>query len=217
MHASAHTHTTLTHTTLAQTQIQYRFTQEVQFGHAGAKSGGEAESAQAKNAALAAAGAIVPSSFEDFEPTIARVFRELRARGEVPPAPDAPPPEVPQDLEAARRAGKVRCPTHIVSSICDDRGEEPTYCGVTMSELIEGDATVGDAIALLWFKRRLPKYATRFIESESGGARRIEQWVARAAWGRPAGPFLLQPHGACVPLMLPIASRAACSVRGAVC
>ncbi len=32
---------------------------------------------------------------------------------------------------------QVRAPTHIVSTICDDRGEEPTYHGVTMSELIE--------------------------------------------------------------------------------
>ena len=115
---------------------------------------------------------------------------------------------------------QVRAPTHIVSSICDDRGEEPTYCGalplwgqracagllvsgcgapwgrweqrprlpaicrpasqlavprpplplpwlppgVTMSELMEADANVGDAIGLLWFKRRLPRYATKFIE-----------------------------------------------------
>lgn len=55
-------------------------------------------------------------------------------------------------------------PTHIVSTICDDRGEEPTYNGVTMSELIEGDYGVGDVIALLWFKRKLPKYATKFME-----------------------------------------------------
>ena len=33
---------------------------------------------------------------------------------------------------------QVRVPTHIVSTICDDRGEEPTYYGVSMSELIEG-------------------------------------------------------------------------------
>ena len=46
------------------------FKSEVQFGHAGAKSGGEDESAQAKNAALRAAGAIVPDSFEDLEATI---------------------------------------------------------------------------------------------------------------------------------------------------
>ena len=58
----------------------------------------------------------------------------------------------------------MRVPTNIVSSICDDRGEEPTYNGVTMSTLMEGGSTVGDVISLLWFKRQLPKYATRFIE-----------------------------------------------------
>jgi ATP citrate (pro-S)-lyase len=59
---------------------------------------------------------------------------------------------------------QVRVPTNIVSTICDDRGEEPTYNGVTMSELMEGDYIVADVISLLWFKRQLPKYATRFIE-----------------------------------------------------
>jgi hypothetical protein len=59
---------------------------------------------------------------------------------------------------------QVRAPTNIVSSICDDRGEEPTYNGVTMSTLMTGDHNVGDVISLLWFKRQLPKYATRFIE-----------------------------------------------------
>ena len=59
---------------------------------------------------------------------------------------------------------QVRVPTNIVSSICDDRGEEPTYNGVDMSTLIGGDYGVGDVISLLWFKRSLPKYATRFID-----------------------------------------------------
>ena len=59
---------------------------------------------------------------------------------------------------------QVRVPTTIVSSICDDRGEEPTYNKVTMSTLMTGDYNVGDVISLLWFKRQLPKYATRFIE-----------------------------------------------------
>ena len=59
---------------------------------------------------------------------------------------------------------QVRVPTNVVSSICDDRGEEPTYNGVDMSTLIQGDNGVADVISLLWFKRALPKYATRFIE-----------------------------------------------------
>lgn len=44
------------------------------------------------------------------------------------------------------RLPQVRVPTHIVSSICDDRGEEPTYAGVSMSELIESDYGVGDVV-----------------------------------------------------------------------
>lgn len=59
---------------------------------------------------------------------------------------------------------QVRVPTNIVSTICDDRGEEPTYHGVDMTTLMTGDKNVGDVISLLWFKRQLPKYATRFIE-----------------------------------------------------
>ncbi|CAK0786660.1 ATP-citrate synthase beta chain protein 1 [Coccomyxa viridis] len=140
------------------------FKSEVQFGHAGAKSGGQAESAQAKNAALKEAGAVVPDSFEAFEGAIKATYNKLVAEGTLVPQPDVPPPSVPMDLEAAKKAGKVRVPTNVVSSICDDRGEEPTYNGVDMSTLIQGDNGVADVISLLWFKRSLPKYATRFIE-----------------------------------------------------
>jgi ATP citrate (pro-S)-lyase len=59
---------------------------------------------------------------------------------------------------------QVRKPTNVVSTICDDRGEEPTYYGVTMSQLIEEDYGIGDVLALLWFKRKLPKYFTKFME-----------------------------------------------------
>jgi hypothetical protein len=68
-----------------------------------------------------------------------------------PPLLPAAPPPPPQ----------VRAPTNVVSSICDDRGEEPTYYGVTMSELITQDYGIGDVLALLWFKRKLPKWVGR--------------------------------------------------------
>ncbi len=108
------------------------------------------------------------------------------AQGKLTPAPEVPVPPIPMDLSAAVAQGlvsecagcggrgdldvmhpslpQVRVPTHIVSTICDDRGEEPTYNGVTMSELIEGDYGIGDVISLLWFKKQLPKYATKFME-----------------------------------------------------
>ena len=43
----------------------------------GAKSGGEMESAQAKNQALKEAGAVVPTSFEAFEDAIKETFHKL--------------------------------------------------------------------------------------------------------------------------------------------
>jgi ATP citrate (pro-S)-lyase len=67
-------------------------------------------------------------------------------------------------LHSATWCVQVRKPTNVVSTICDDRGEEPTYYGVTMSQLIEEDYGIGDVLALLWFKRKLPKYFTKFME-----------------------------------------------------
>lgn len=43
-------------------------------------------------------------------------------------------------------------------------GEEPCYAGVPMSSIIEQGLGVGDVISLLWFKRSLPRYCTKFIE-----------------------------------------------------
>lgn len=49
------------------------------FGHIfqGTKSGGEMESAQAKNQALRDAGAVVPTSYEAFEGAIKEAFDKL--------------------------------------------------------------------------------------------------------------------------------------------
>ncbi|KAF6258546.1 citrate synthase-like protein [Scenedesmus sp. NREL 46B-D3] len=139
------------------------FKSEVQFGHAGARSTGESDSAQAKNAALAAAGAIVPDSFEGLEGAVRATYQKLVEQGVLSPQADIEVPEIPMDLAAAVKLKKVRKPTNVVSTICDDRGEEPTYYGVTMSQLIEEDYGIGDVLALLWFKRKLPKYFTKCI------------------------------------------------------
>jgi len=140
------------------------FKSEVQFGHAGAKSGGKMDSAQEKNAALRAAGAMVPDSFEGLEFMVKKAYERLVESHTITPQMEPAPPTVPMDLSVAIAKGIVRTPTHIVSTISDDRGEEPHYGPVGMSELIEKDCSIGDVISLLWFKRQLPKYATKFIE-----------------------------------------------------
>lgn len=135
----------------------------VQFGHASAKSGGEDESAEAKNEALRAAGAVVPTSFEGFATAIQETFDGLVASGKLTPADDIEPRNLPQDLAPAIKAGSVRKTTNVVCTITDDRGEEPTYVGIPMSEIM-ADYTIGDVISLLWFKELFPRWATRFIE-----------------------------------------------------
>uniref|UniRef100_A0A7S2ZPH3 ATP citrate synthase n=1 Tax=Rhodosorus marinus TaxID=101924 RepID=A0A7S2ZPH3_9RHOD len=137
---------------------------EVQFGHAGARSGNMDESAASKLAALREAGAICPTSFEGFEPLIAETYMKLVKSGELVPKPEVEPQMLPGDLHQAIKAGQVRKATNIVCTISDDRGEEPSYVGVPISEVIGQSYSVGDVISLLWFKRLLPPWATKFIE-----------------------------------------------------
>jgi len=73
------------------------FPVEVQFGHAGARAGAARETSDAKNKALKEAGAIVPSSFEDFDKKIKQTFdKEVKAGG-IKPRPDDEPPKIPID------------------------------------------------------------------------------------------------------------------------
>nr|TKS14971.1 hypothetical protein D5086_0000036380 [Populus alba] len=142
------------------------FKSKVQFGHAGAKSGGEMESAQAKNQALKDAGAVVPNSYEAFETAIRKHLRNwLVDEGKITPVKEFTPPQIPEDLNIAIKSGKVRAPTHIISTISDERGEEPCYAGMPMSSIVEQGYGVGDVISLLWFKRSLPRYCTHFMET----------------------------------------------------
>ncbi len=137
----------------------------IQFGHAGAKAGSDKETAAAKNEALRKAGAIVPDSFDSFDKAIAETFDTLVEKGlcERPKA-DEELPVIPMDFKKARAAGLVRRSTNFISTISDDRGEELTYNGIPISEVCSGGMGIGDVIGLLWFKRRLPDYASKFIE-----------------------------------------------------
>ncbi|PKK86183.1 MAG: ATP citrate synthase [Thermoplasmata archaeon HGW-Thermoplasmata-1] len=140
------------------------FSSGVQFGHAGAKADGAEETADAKNKALAEAGAYVPHSFDDFGDKIREVYEGLTAKGKIIEKTEAPLPQVPEDFAAALKAGKIRKSANIISTISDDSGEELLYAGYPISHVIEKGFSLGDVVGLLWFKRKLPEYASRFIE-----------------------------------------------------
>ncbi|MDY0322002.1 MAG: citrate/2-methylcitrate synthase [Arcobacteraceae bacterium] len=137
--------------------IAEHFSSGVQFGHAGASANADAETAVAKNKAMAEAGIYVPASFNDLPHKINEVYTKLKAEGVIG---DIAEPEL-------RAIPKTRRSKNFICTISDDRGDEATYAGYPISSVAtpETGMGIGDVIALLWFKKRYPKWATDFIET----------------------------------------------------
>lgn len=140
------------------------FPTSLQFGHAGAKASTEKETADAKNAALRQAGAVVPDSYDGFGERIGETFKSLEVAGEIEPIVEPKVPTVPMDYEVAKSRGLVRKSTHFISTISDERGEELTYNKVPIEQVLEKEMGIGGVIGLLWFKEEIPDYARRFVE-----------------------------------------------------
>lgn len=140
------------------------FSSEVQFGHAGACANQASETAVAKNKALEEAGAYVPRSFDELGDVIKSVYDNLVANGVIVPAKELPPPTVPMDYSWARELGLIRKPASFMTSICDERGQELIYAGMPITEVFKSEMGLGGTLGLLWFQRRLPRYACQFIE-----------------------------------------------------
>jgi len=140
------------------------FTSEVQFGHAGACANSERETAVAKNKALAEVGVHVPDSFDDLGQVIKQVYDDLLSKGLILPITEKAPPTVPIDYNWARELGLIRKPASFMTSICDERGNELLYAGIPITNVIKEDLGIGGTLALLWFQRRLPAYANKFLE-----------------------------------------------------
>ncbi|KAI5610594.1 ATP-citrate synthase, partial [Silurus asotus] len=140
------------------------FSSEVQFGHAGACANQASETAVAKNKALQEAGAFVPKSFDELGEVIKSVYDDLVNHGVIVPAKEVPPPTVPMDYSWARELGLIRKPASFMTSICDERGQELIYAGMPITEVFKSEIGLGGTLGLLWFQRRLPRYACQFIE-----------------------------------------------------
>ena len=138
------------------------FCQEVlpkgmKFGHAGAKEGSRGEgSARSKADALKNAGAIVPQTFGALGPAIKKTYEEFLASGAITPVKEIPAEQLrkwPKPIEEAIKTGEVMVQPLFKSTICDDRGDEPMYCGYPASDLINKGFDIPHVIGLLWTKR----------------------------------------------------------------
>ncbi|KAK6473188.1 ATP-citrate synthase-like isoform X1 [Huso huso] len=119
------------------------FSSEVQFGHAGACANQASENAVAKNEALREAGAFVPKSFDELGDAI-----KCNSR----------------DSVSLQELGLIRKPASFMTSICDERGQELIYAGMPITEVFKEEMGIGGVLGLLWFQRRLPRYACQLIE-----------------------------------------------------
>ncbi|CDO69080.1 hypothetical protein BN946_scf184992.g29 [Trametes cinnabarina] len=136
----------------------------MQFGHAGSMANSDMETADAKNAAMRAAGFIVPDTFEDLPEVLKQTYERLVSNGTIKPQPEREPPVIPMDYKWAQELGLIRKPAAFISTISDERGQELLYAGMRISDVFKEDIGVGGVVSLLWFKRRLPPWATKFIE-----------------------------------------------------
>ncbi|OQE22868.1 hypothetical protein PENFLA_c012G01943 [Penicillium flavigenum] len=140
------------------------FKTEVQFGHAGASANSDLETAVTKNKAMREAGIHVPETFEDLPQMLKQVYEAELQKGNINPAPEPVVPKIPIDYSWAQELGLVRKPAAFISTISDDRGQELLYAGMPISDVFREDIGIGGVMSLLWFRRRLPPYASKFLE-----------------------------------------------------
>lgn len=137
---------------------------EVQFGHAGSFANSQLETAVQKNKAMKEAGIFVPDTFEEMPALLAKVYQKLLKDGTVKPSREPVVPKIPIDYSWAQELGLIRKPAAFISTISDDRGQELLYAGMPISDVFKESIGIGGVMSLLWFRRRLPDYASRFLE-----------------------------------------------------
>jgi ATP citrate (pro-S)-lyase len=137
---------------------------EVQFGHAGALANSQLETAASKNKAMRDAGFFVPDTFEEMPLLLRKVYQKLVQTGAIKPKPEPAVPKIPMDYSWAQELGLIRKPAAFISTISDDRGQELLYAGMPISDVFKENIGIGGVMSLLWFRRRVPEYASKFLE-----------------------------------------------------
>ena len=137
---------------------------EVQFGHAGSFANSQLETAAMKNKSMKDAGFYVPDTFEDMPKVLAELYQKLVADGTIQPQSEPAVPKIPIDYSWAQELGLIRKPAAFISTISDDRGQELLYAGMPISDVFKENIGIGGVMSLLWFRRRLPDFASKFLE-----------------------------------------------------
>ena len=152
---------------------------EVQFGHAGAFANSDLETAAAKNRAMRDAGFFVPETFEQMPTLLSQVYQDLVQKGVIKEKSEPVVPKIPIDYSWAQELGLIRKPAAFISTSPDDRGQELLYAGMPISDVFKEDIGIGGVMSLLWFRRRLPPFCSKFLEMVLSVQALLDQNVSR--------------------------------------
>ncbi|KAK8094047.1 ATP-citrate synthase subunit 1 [Apiospora hydei] len=96
--------------------------------------------------------------------TLKIVYDKLVSEKVIVPQAEPVVPKIPIDYSWAQELGLIRKPAAFISTISDDRGQELLYAGMPISDVFKEDIGIGGVMSLLWFRRRLPDFASKFLE-----------------------------------------------------
>jgi citrate synthase len=63
------------------------------------------------------------------------------------------------------KEGRIRKATTFINTISNEKKEELEYLNIPISKVLDSGMGIGGVIGLLWFKRELPDYGRRFLET----------------------------------------------------
>jgi ATP citrate (pro-S)-lyase len=125
----------------------------IQFGHAGAFINDNYEKASFKNEYMRYCGIIVPDDFDNISNELSKIYTNININNNINPKIDLKN----NIIESLKNRKKY----DIISSICDERGEELEYNNTKITDL---EPNIGTAISNLWFKKNLPVYMQKYFE-----------------------------------------------------
>ena len=108
---------------------------------------------------------MVPDSFDTFNKAIKDTYDKLVTDGKIVPTKEVEAPSTPMSLKGRRVPGRGAAHDRLHQHHLRRPGgrSSPTRASPSARSSRTGMG-IGDVIGLLWFKRKLPRYASQFIE-----------------------------------------------------
>ena len=136
------------------------FSDDIQFGHAGASATSKIEGSVYKNNYMKTFGINVPETFEEMPKIISNVLSSINFEANKPILPKT----VAQDFDEKYKNKEIRMKKTINSSISSDTTHELKYNGKPITNLVDENPGIGNVIGQLWFKKNLPVKITKYLE-----------------------------------------------------